>query len=778
MESVGIEPWLCEVDVLFGDDFVQKIEHGLKEADVTLLVWSPEAANSAWTGKEWRAVLVREVEESRTRLGLLLLRDAVIPELLRSKHRIDGRKNQCQAMEDTVQWLVRQRDMRHLESMGTVRQILDFEPTDFVGRTGYLEQLHSALVEKQGKFLLWGELGSGKSTIALKFAWRARSAFDSVIFQHCGQRSVEEITNELAESLGLGLSEMPPEKQIIEVKKWFCGRKTLLVLDDIWNEDIIALIPRPPLSVASFSVLFTSRHRTLSWIDPPRMLEVKAFAEEETESMFRIWLGKETVSLFQQDLREFSDRVERLPIAVAVAAEMLSRQFGPMGEETKALKLAQLKNAVHNVPSLLQEAIESQDERERKLLHAMAVCYPEGFWFPLAAQISGLGESASGQSRNQLVNASLVRVVDQNRQRFRLHALLREQLLCSIEAEALKQKHANVLLNIFSVWETEPRECKECLHEIVSANQFLWSKGSIGQVEWLSFWGFKTAQRVGEQKTGLNILRQVEAFWKESNYVRSKDLLQGNYGNQAVILYNWGQYSKAMTLLKKQEELCKESQNKLGLSRSYGTQALILDEWGKPMEALRLLKDQEKLCKELGSQKDLANCYNNQALALRKVGQRNNAMRVLKEKEKLCEEGADKDGLMSCYANQAVILEDWGRLEEGMQLQEKVEKFCEELSIKDGLMRCYGNKARILMRWGRLEEAGDLFKKQENLCQQLDYQKDLGLCYLNWGRLSRQLDKLDEAAEKYMKALEIFTDLNMPQERAVVQKELREISGE
>jgi len=46
LQSVRIEPWLCEVDVLFGDDFVEKIERGLQEADVTLLVWFPEAGNS------------------------------------------------------------------------------------------------------------------------------------------------------------------------------------------------------------------------------------------------------------------------------------------------------------------------------------------------------------------------------------------------------------------------------------------------------------------------------------------------------------------------------------------------------------------------------------------------------------------------------------------------------------------------------------------------------------------------------------------------------------
>jgi len=269
LQAVDIEPWLCEVDVLYGDDFVGEIERGLRESNVTLLVWSPDAAGSSWTGKEWRSVLAREIEESRTRLGLILLRDADIPELLRTKHRIDARTDPEKSIQDTVQWLVRLRDMRQFETMGAASFIVDFEPSDFVGRATYLEQLHTALVEEQGKFLLWGGPGSGKSTLALKFTWRARGAFDAVVFQHCGQRPVEEIGNELAERLGLDLRELPPDRQIMEVKKWLCGRKTLLVLDDIWNLDIRALIPGPPLSVASLSVLCTSRQRTLPWITPP-----------------------------------------------------------------------------------------------------------------------------------------------------------------------------------------------------------------------------------------------------------------------------------------------------------------------------------------------------------------------------------------------------------------------------------------------------------------------------------------------------------------------------
>ena len=44
----------------------------------------------------------------------------------------------------------------------------------------------------------------------------------------------------------------------------------------------------------------------------------------------------------------------------------------------------ELTDGVKDVPGLFQKAIESQPEREQKLLAACAVCVQAGFWLPLA----------------------------------------------------------------------------------------------------------------------------------------------------------------------------------------------------------------------------------------------------------------------------------------------------------------------------------------------------------------------------------------------------------
>jgi hypothetical protein len=75
--------------------------------------------------------------------------------------------------------------------------------------------------------------------------------------------SVAEIAAEMARKLKLGLETRPAEEQTAAAKAWLAERRALLVLDDIWENDVEALAPGPPVSM-----LCTSRRHTLPWISP------------------------------------------------------------------------------------------------------------------------------------------------------------------------------------------------------------------------------------------------------------------------------------------------------------------------------------------------------------------------------------------------------------------------------------------------------------------------------------------------------------------------------
>ncbi|MGA3044957.1 MAG: TIR domain-containing protein [Bryobacteraceae bacterium] len=763
LRAHNIDPWWCEVDIDHGADFVAKIDEGLNQSDLILLVLSPEAAQSAWTRKEWTAALAREVEEKRTRLGVLLLRDCDVPELLRTKHRFDARTDPNRAIGEVMEWAKRMRDQRKLADTKAPRTFLAYEPKDFIGRERYLAHLQTALVDQPGVYLLHGEPGSGKSTLALKFAWKAQPAFDAVVFQTCGQRSAEEIAVELAGRLKLeNMRAAPPEVQLEAAHNWLRERLSLLVLDDVWNDDTAKLLPGPPVSV-----LVTSRRRNWPWVESSSRELVESFSPDEAEACFRTYLGEAAVAHYRTALMAFAERMERLPLAITVAAAMLSDSADPVEEAAVNLRLADLQS----VSDLLQKAIDRKPEADHRLLQAAAVCSPDGFWLPLAGQIASLGDADLRAARDRLVNSSLLRVVDRDRRRFQLHALLREQVRVSAPITDLEERHAAALEGIFEEWETRWRDCRECLDEVIPAMEQLWRTGGSARMR-LSYCAFAVGRRIGDLEGALRILLRRDSFWAGRDDNEAKDSMLRSYGNQALILRDWGRLEEAMALHRKVEALCVELGDEYALQISYGNQGLILMDWGREEEAMALHKKQEALCLELGDKRGLSASYASQAGILQAWRRLEEALGLLKKSEALCRDLGDKNVLQRTCGSQAVVLMDLGRLEEAMALLQQSEAVWLELGNRSELQRSHHNQALILLAWGRPDEAMVLFKKQQALCLELGLPRDLGICYWNWGLLARaQRDHATERA-KLQAALSIFTELKMTRERDAVAAEL------
>jgi hypothetical protein len=165
---------------------------------------------------------------------------------------------------------------------------------------------------------------------------------------------------------------LPPEKKLGAAKQWLKQRRSLLVLDDVWT-NYVAVHDQFPGSPVS--VLFTSRQRDFPLI-ANQILTVERFTPEEAEKVFRSYLGGEIFEKHRQALLDFATRMEYLPIAITVGADLLRRQFGPLDEAARKLVLSKLRD----VETLFTRAIESQSEPEQRLLEAAAVCSPEGFW--------------------------------------------------------------------------------------------------------------------------------------------------------------------------------------------------------------------------------------------------------------------------------------------------------------------------------------------------------------------------------------------------------------
>jgi hypothetical protein len=124
-----------------------------------------------------------------------------------------------------------------------------------------------------------------------------------------------------------------PETQLEAAHNWLRERLSLLVLDDVWNDDARKLLPGPPVSV-----LATSRRRNWPWVETGSRELVESFSPEEADACFQKYLGETAVARHRTALLQFTERMERLPLAIAVAAAMLRDSADPVEEAALGLR--------------------------------------------------------------------------------------------------------------------------------------------------------------------------------------------------------------------------------------------------------------------------------------------------------------------------------------------------------------------------------------------------------------------------------------------------------
>jgi len=79
LEAGGeITVWLDEREIGYGENIVLKIGQGL-EADVVLLILSPDSVESKWVKEEWTDAYWDQTNSQRTKLAGVLYRDCQIP---------------------------------------------------------------------------------------------------------------------------------------------------------------------------------------------------------------------------------------------------------------------------------------------------------------------------------------------------------------------------------------------------------------------------------------------------------------------------------------------------------------------------------------------------------------------------------------------------------------------------------------------------------------------------------------------------------------------------
>jgi len=441
--------------------------------------------------------------------------------------------------------------------------------------------------------------GRGKTTLALEFAHRHQTDFESVHWLPCVSGNLASIASELTRQLALSLT--GDLNQILaELRTHLGTKRCLIILDNSETDDLSALIPG-----GVSSVLVTTRQPGLRFLRNHPSLRLELFIEEQCFDLFRQILGSEQVMLHESACRQIFIRVGQLPLAIALAAASIKYDAYTISDVAT--------NLPSDVTAYISEVISKLPRGARDLLSAMSACAPEGFRLSLAAEILRTDEATS---------------VD------RLRYLLQRSLVLGIVGPLAVSGSAicfgvGRLTEAFGI-------CSQMVH---------FAKGTkdkqrlqtwlLYQVRILRSWG-----------------RSDEALCLETG---NRHALSSVFGSQAIIFQAKDLLEEALALFKKEETIELEHGNKLALSTGYGNQSIILRKHGRFEEALALLEKAEGLYLELGDKDGLHRVYGNQAAIFHERGRFDDSAILLRKQEALCIELGDKANLAFGYWSQGIF---------------------------------------------------------------------------------------------------------------------------
>ena len=163
--------------------------------------------------------------------------------------------------------------------------------------------------------------------------------------------------------------------------------------------------------------------------------------------------------------------------------------------------------------------------------------------------------------------------------------------------------------------------------------------------------------------------------------------------------------SSALKCYKKQEVICRELKDKMGLQESLGGQAncyLRLKDRERDMSAC---KERESICREINYKSGLQESLSNQAAILADRGDLNNALALYEEQVSICRDLEDLTLLANSLVYQSLLLSrELGRYREALPLAEEAVQLCtkanpDQLELAKEIRENARNKLRKKRFW-------------------------------------------------------------------------------
>ncbi len=314
----------------------------------------------------------------------------------------------------------------------------------FTGRTDELRQLdgllddgllddgHGAVVA-----VLDGAGGVGKTVLAVHWAHRVRERFaGGQLFADLRGFGPDEpadpaaVLEQLLLALGVAADRIPAglEARNGLFRTTLAGRRVLLVLDNARDTAQV----RPLLPGATSMALVTSRDqlRGLSVREGARRIALDRMAPAEATELLSTAMVAQGMDPDHDTLAVLAELCDRLPLALAIAAERASRMAGSAehlvgelrDERTRLDALSTPDDPLTSVRAVLSASYGALDPPAARLFRLLGLQPPAGFSSAPATALAGTDLATGRRLLDRLVAAHLVQQTAADR--FRLHDLV------------------------------------------------------------------------------------------------------------------------------------------------------------------------------------------------------------------------------------------------------------------------------------------------------------------------------------------------------------------
>ncbi len=305
-----------------------------------------------------------------------------------------------------------------------------------------------------------GAPGTGKTTLAVHWAHRKAAGFDDaqlyLNLRGCGPGEPigpADAAATLLRALGIAGEPIPAkiEERSALLRSTLAGRRVLLLLDNARDADQI----RPLLPGSGSLVIVTSRNqlRSLAIRDGARRLTLRAMEPEQAVELLAATIGPDRVAAEPDASRDLIRLCDRLPLALAIAAERAQRTE-TLGEVVNALGDVQARLAHLNAGDPQSDLSAALSWSYRALPPVAAAMFRllglhpgDAIGLPAAAGLAGLPPAQARAALDQLV---AVHLVDQPQaDRYEMHGLIRlyASTLAATEPPAAADRYLHAVQN-------------------------------------------------------------------------------------------------------------------------------------------------------------------------------------------------------------------------------------------------------------------------------------------------------------------------------------------